>query len=156
MICIFTLNLDDGRIAWFLVWTCSLTNSPGFVFGLSSRWSLHIQQSSEKKMVKSTNLLLHYKVSTWEILFGTSISFQKELEFFVMMCLLPGAKRSASKKLGPWCQQGPDGWMENYRYQQNKRARTPPTYFSDACLKYVEYIYTHTWYTPLTNLNNET
>ena len=154
MICISTIKLDDGRIAWFLVWTCILTKSPGFVFGLSSRWSLHRHQSSEKKMVKSTNLHLHYKVSTWEIFFGTSISFQKELEFFLMMCLLPGTKRSASKKLGPWCQQGLDGWMENYqvlfcpevRVPQNKR-HTPPHIFPCMWNMWNIYIYTHTWYT---------
>lgn len=83
MICIFTLNLYDGRMAWFLVWTCSLTKSPGFVFGLSSRWSIHIQQSSEKKrseVHKSTSSLQGFHIGNpivCQILFGTSISFPK-------------------------------------------------------------------------------
>ena len=135
MVSCVDLHLD--QITWFCVW---------FVFKMITPQTPKFREKNGE-VHKSTSSLqgFHMGNPLWHIHF-----FPKDLEFFVMMCLLPGAKRSASKKLGPWCQQGPDGWMENYqvfvcpevRYHKTKR-HTPPHIFP-VHVKYVEYTHTHT------------
>ena len=160
MICIFTLNLYDGRMAWFLVWTCSLTKSPGFVFGLSSRWSLHIQQRSEKKrseVHKSTSSLQGFHIGNpivCQILFGTSISFPKNRSSLWWCAFCQELKEVLQKSL---VRGASKVWMDGrrttrffsvqkYGYHKTKGTHTS-AYLSGAC-QICENKNTHLIHTP--------